>query len=96
MARPSLRGTGDTPEDFDCEAYGPDIPAEVGARCFIAGKGERVCADLNECRRVMAAERRRVFRRMNELAGAGDPVAEYLAGEFKRPEQLLGGEDDDA
>jgi hypothetical protein len=70
---------------------GPD-GAEFGARCFVSGElGERVCADLGECRRVMAAERRRVFARIQELAAQGDETAAYLAEEFTRPEQLLGG-----
>jgi hypothetical protein len=40
---------------------------------------------------VVAGERRRVFRRINELAASGDEAGGYLAGEFARPEQLLGG-----
>jgi hypothetical protein len=77
--------------DFDCEAYGPD-GATFGALCFVSGEtGVRVCADLAECRQVMTAERRRVFRRIHELAAGGDETAAYLAEEFTRPEQLLGG-----
>jgi hypothetical protein len=83
----------DLNHEWDCEAYGPDLRA-VGALCFFARElGERVCASPGECRRVMAAERRRVFRRIHELAAQGDDTAAYLAGEFARPEQLLGGED---
>ncbi len=83
--------SGDRTGDWDCEAYGPDI-REVGALCFVAGDlGKRVCGSLGECRRVMAAERRRVFRRISELAANGDETAAYLAEEFTNPEQILGG-----
>jgi hypothetical protein len=76
---------------WDCAAYGPEA-AEAGALCFVSGElHKRVCADLDECRRVVAAERRRVFRRINELAASGDETGIYLAGEFTGPEQLLGG-----
>jgi hypothetical protein len=39
----------------------------------------------------MAAERQRVFARIQELAADGDEVGIYLAGEFASPEDLLGG-----
>jgi hypothetical protein len=77
--------------DFNCEAYGPG-QREAGALCFVSGDlGKRVCASQFECHVVMAAERQRVFRRIRELAAAGDPGMAYLAGEFSRPEQILGG-----
>ena len=80
-------------DDFSCEAYGPEAAA-AGALCFVAGElGERVCPSLDWCRATMAAERRRLFQRIQELAAEGDETAIYLAGEFTRPEQLLGGED---
>lgn len=75
---------------WDCEAYGLDA-ADAGALCFFAPQGERVCEDLIECRGKMAAERRRVFERINDLAAAGDETAQYLAQEFSSPDQLLGG-----
>lgn len=78
--------------DFDCEAYGPE-GREFGALCFTAGPGERSCQSPGECHAVMDAERMRVFRRISEMAAAGDPVAAYLAGEFTSPDQLLGGAD---
>ena len=82
-------------DDWACEAYGPEI-ADIGAVCFRSGElGKRVCADLDECRRSMRDQRQRVFRRINELAARGHEDAEYLAGEFTRPEQLLGGGQDD-
>lgn len=80
---------------WDCEAYGPE-PAEIGALCFVSGElGKRVCASHAECHQVMTAERRRVFRRINELAAGGAEWAADLEGEFSRPEQLLGGGEDD-
>lgn len=78
---------------FTCEAYGPEI-AEIGAVCFFSGDlGKRICSDQDECRWLMAAERRRVFRRMSELAASGDEAAAYLEQEFSSPDQILGGED---
>ncbi|HEU4425926.1 MAG TPA: hypothetical protein VFR67_25590 [Pilimelia sp.] len=50
-----------------CEAYGPDA-AEAGALCFVADPGQRVCADPQECARTLAAQRRRLFRRIQELS----------------------------
>lgn len=80
---------------FDCEAYGPPAAA-AGALCFVSGElGKRACADLAECRRVMTAERQRLFRRISEMAAADDETAVYLAGEFSDPEQLLGGSQQD-
>jgi hypothetical protein len=80
--------------DFDCEAYGPDL-APAGAVCFIGGElGKRVCADPAECHHVMTAERQRVYRAISERAAAGDPTMAYLEGEFARPEQILGGGQD--
>lgn len=76
---------------WHCEAYGPEV-AEVGAVCFVSGElGKRVCGHLDECQEVMAAERRRVFRRISELAATGDPAMAFLEEEFTNPEQLLGG-----
>jgi hypothetical protein len=82
-------------DDWPCEAYGPDGLA-VGARCFVAGElGRRVCGSAADCAEVMGAERRRVFRRLQELAAAGDPVAVELAEAFGTPDGLLGGDDAD-
>ena len=68
---------------------------DVGALCFFAGElGKRVCASQAECREAMAAERQRVFRRINERAALGDPDMAYLADVFTNPGQMLGGEDD--
>jgi hypothetical protein len=73
---------------WDCEAYGP--PAGIGyALCFFAEPGERECASVAVCHSRMAAERLRVFNRIQEMAAAGDPDAVYLAGEFSSSEQLL-------
>lgn len=88
-------GTGDEDArreaEWDCDAYGPE-GRDPGALCFISGElGKRVCASLDECREVMAAERQRVFSRIQELAEAGDPVGVDLAETFTDPSQILGG-----
>jgi hypothetical protein len=77
-------------DEWDCEAYGPEAAAH-GARCFFAELGERVCTSLAGCREAMAAERRRVWSRIQEMAAQGDPAGEFLAEAFSGPEQLLGG-----
>lgn len=79
--------------DWPCEAYGPE-GREHGALCFFAEPGERACVSQAECARLMDAERRRLFRRIQERAAAGDPVAEYLAGEFPDPSRILGGSEE--
>lgn len=76
---------------WPCEAYGP-VGMEVGAWCWLSAElRERVCHTVDDCGRTMEEERRRVFRRINERAAAGDPVAELLAREFSDPRKLLGG-----
>jgi hypothetical protein len=79
--------------DWLCEAYGPE-GLEHGARCFFSPElGDRACDSPAMCSRLMAGERRRVFRLIQELAAAGDPVGLELAADFDRPDQLLGGEE---
>jgi hypothetical protein len=82
-------------DGFYCDAYGPGAPS-AGTLCFISGaSGKRVCESDSECLEVMAAERQRVFDRIRETAAAeGDPITEFLAGEFTVPSQLLGGDDE--
>ena len=75
---------------WDCEAYGPD-GSDFGALCFFAEQGERACTSRAMCSTSMAAERRRVFRRIGELAAQGNSMAIDLAEAFTGPEQLLGG-----
>lgn len=77
-------------DDFDCTAYGR-YGREANALCFLAGPGKRVCGSLDECREAMTAERLRLSGRIGEMAASGDPLGEYLAGEFTDPSQLLGG-----
>src|SRR4029450_10900504 len=75
--------------DWACEAYGAEGLA-IGARCFGAGEGhERVCPTRDTCHAVMTGERQRVFRRLNELAAAGDVVMGDLAEFVGSPETLL-------
>lgn len=78
--------------DWICEAYGPDLVA-IGVVCFFAEPGERACQAQFECVDRLAGERRRVYRRINELAAAGDEVSTFLAEEITHPEQLLGKQD---
>jgi hypothetical protein len=73
---------------FDCEAYGPE-GREHGALCFIAD--ERVCATETECAYAMAAERVRIFNRLNELRDAGNPIGVEMAQHFTSADQLLNG-----
>jgi hypothetical protein len=81
-------------DEWACEAYGDD-GADVGARCFVSGAlGVRSCESRQVCAGVMADERRRVYRRMQELAATGDPVMVDLAAEFTRPDQLLNADGD--
>lgn len=78
------------PEIWPCEAYGPD-GAEIGALCFVAEPGKRDCADQDTCHRTLAVERRRVYRRIQEIAAGGDEVGVHLEETFTHPDQLLGG-----
>jgi hypothetical protein len=78
-------------KDWDCEAYGPDLPADLGNLCFY-DLVER-CTDEAQCHLRMVGTRQQMFRRINELAAAGDPDFEYLAEEFSRPSQLLNPDD---
>lgn len=76
-----------------CEAYGPRAP-KAEALCFVSGdSGARVCASPQVCSETMAAERQRVWQRINEMAADGDPTGEFLAGEFTDPGQIFGGGD---
>lgn len=77
-------------DQWACPAYGAD-GAAVGAICFFADLHERSCTSEAVCHGRLAVERRRVFRRITEMAAAGDPVGEYLAAEFTSPDHLLGG-----
>jgi hypothetical protein len=81
-----------TAADWDCEAYGPE-GREHDALCFFADAGQRGCLTQAVCRQLMAYERQRLFRRMNEMAAHGNETAAFLAEEFARPEQILGGGD---
>jgi hypothetical protein len=75
---------------WSCEAYGLE-GIEAGALCFFAGAlFLRVCSSEGQCAARLEEERRRVFRRIQELAALGDPVMVQLAAEFAAPDQLLG------
>lgn len=81
---------------WDCEAYGPE-GIRIGAMCFFGPEmGERECASVQICHLRMIVERQRIYERIQEMAAEGDPVGEYLAGEFTSPEQILGGAEESA
>jgi hypothetical protein len=82
------RTAPEVPAVWPCSAYGAE-GLGIGALCFLAATGERLCQDPHVCAAVMGAERRRVFARIHELAAAGDADAAYLAAEFSSPDQLL-------
>jgi hypothetical protein len=78
-------------DDFDCSAYGPGS-RELGAVCFFGGElNLRACPSLAACHEAMAAERRRVWQRIQDGAARGEPDMVHLAAEFTSAEQLLGG-----
>ena len=80
---------------FVCSAYGPD-GRDAGAICFVSGElGKRVCASAEECHEVMTGQRQRVWQRIQDGAARGDPDMVFLADEFKSPEQILGGGQDE-
>ncbi len=81
-------------DPWDCQAYGPE-GTTIGALCFFSPElGSRVCCTQGECQDRLNVERRLVFDRIQDMAAAGDPVGEYLAGEFTTPGQILGGGQD--
>jgi hypothetical protein len=81
-----------TSQDWDCEAYGPELPKEL-ATCFF--QEVRHCTSLAECSARMEGERQRVFRRISELAAAGNETGVFLEGEFTNPDQLLNATDEE-
>ncbi|MFD7161720.1 hypothetical protein ACFV9C_44545 [Kribbella sp. NPDC059898] len=87
-----MTAAGEPTKGWDCDAYGPDLPPELGDLCFY-DQIER-CNSEAQCRLRMTGARQQVFRRINELAAAGDPTGEYLSGEFTNPSQLLGADDE--
>jgi hypothetical protein len=87
-----VEGVSERAKDWDCEAYGPDLPSELGHLCFY--DEIEPCASQAQCHTRMAGERQRVFRRINELAAAGDPTGQLLADEFTNPSQLLNADEE--
>lgn len=81
-----------TPDHWDCDAYGPE-GTTVGALCFLAPANQRICQTRAECTGRMIVARNRTFNRIHELATAGEPTMQYLAGQFTSPDQILGGPD---
>lgn len=79
---------------WPCEAYGQEA-MKHGALCFASAELDVcVCSSPSACHRLVESERRRVFQRINELAAAGDPIAEDLAESFPAPNDLLGGKEE--
>jgi hypothetical protein len=82
--------------DWWCEAYGtpPDgVPPATWPRCFMSSTEAR-CSSREACAAGMAAERRRVFQRIQELAAGGDETGRFLAETFTNPDQLLNADDE--
>lgn len=77
--------------DWPCEAYGAG-GLEVGARCFVADLGDRLCLSRAECGEIVAESRARLFARINELAAQGDPTGIFLAREFPTPQEIFKGD----
>ena len=73
-----------------CPAYGRG-GVVLGALCFQAPMGQRVCRDQAECSELLAGERVRIWEQIRRLAAAGDPVGIELAAVFEHPDQVLGG-----
>lgn len=79
---------------WPCEAYGEDSIA-VGALCFFSSESHhRVCDIPETCNFNMNVERRRLWRRLNELAAQGDELGIEMVASFTGPEELLGGKKD--
>lgn len=77
--------------DWICSAYGED-GARVGALCFFSPTpGTRECLSELQCRLSLHTERRRVWKKINELADAGDPNGVFMRDAFNGPDELLGG-----
>jgi hypothetical protein len=77
--------------EWPCEAYGPE-GAEFGAICFMSAvPGIRLCKSAEVCAAQMDGQRRQAHARIQALAERGDPVGQYLAGEFPTPDMLLNG-----
>jgi hypothetical protein len=76
---------------WPCEAYG-EKGLGFGALCFASSDpSKRRCEGPDECFLEMTGARIRMWSRIRQLAEAGDEMAEYLAGEFPTPWNLLGG-----
>jgi hypothetical protein len=71
--------------DFQCEAYAPEpIPD-----CFFEAQGR--CQNQLHCHARMNQERKRVYRRISELAAAGDQTMAFLLSTINGPDDLLNG-----
>lgn len=69
-----------------CVAYGR-VPAFA---CFFSEVG-RVCRSDQECETSIAAERQRVWRKIEEGAAAGDPYMVAMSKEITGPDDIFGG-----
>jgi hypothetical protein len=86
--------TADQPEtttgQWDCDAYGP-TGTTIGALCFFAAPGKRMCDSAADCTAAMTGARQRVHERIKALAARGDPMGTFLLEEFPDPEMMLNG-----
>jgi hypothetical protein len=83
--------------DWPCEAYG-EQGLDLGVLCFVADPGDRSCHSRAACSLVMAAERRRVYVRLQDMAGQTEDrysaeIAAYILAGIDGPGDILGGRD---
>ena len=75
-------------ELWACEAYGRSA-LQYGMLCFFAATDARTCATHAQCHAMMNMERERVWRRLHELAAAGDEDWADVLGDLDGPQDLL-------
>jgi hypothetical protein len=83
------------PQTWPCAAYDPgdDAPATdrqiAFTHCFF--ELSMRCTAKRQCEANMHSERRLLWRRLNELAAAGDDTAAEVLSQISGPDDLLGG-----
>lgn len=72
-------------EPWACVAYGR-VPSNA---CFFSEAG-RVCISVQECETSIDAEKKRVWRAIQEGAAAGDPFMVDVSKEITSPSDIFG------